>query len=66
MLGVMVGMRQGEALGLSWQDVDLDKGIVQVRQALQYRSGERLAAGSAQDAPVAADGASRQTASSRR
>ena len=42
MLGVMVGLRQGEALGLSWRDVDLDQGTLQVRQALQYRSGERL------------------------
>ena len=33
MLGVMVGLRQGEALGLSWQDVALDQGTLQVRQA---------------------------------
>lgn len=42
LLAVMVGMRQGEVLGLSWADVDLDQGTAQVRQALQYRSGHGL------------------------
>ncbi|MBA8794026.1 integrase [Friedmanniella endophytica] len=42
MLAVMLGMRQGEALGLSWADVDFDKATVRVRQALQYRSGNGL------------------------
>lgn len=34
-LAVTTGMRQGELLGLRWQDVDLDQALVQVRQALQ-------------------------------
>jgi len=42
LLAVMVGMRQGEVLGLSWEDVDLDQGTARVRQALQYRSGHGL------------------------
>lgn len=32
-----VGLRPGEALGLRWVDVDLDSGIVHVRQALKWR-----------------------------
>jgi hypothetical protein len=28
-------LRQGEALGLRWQDVDLDAGVLRVRHALQ-------------------------------
>lgn len=34
------GMRRGEVLGLRWQDVDLDEGIVRVRQQLQRVNGE--------------------------
>jgi integrase len=34
------GLRLGEALGLTWEDVDLDAGRVQVRQALQRVDGE--------------------------
>ena len=30
----MVGLRRGELLGLRWQDIDLNAGIVQVRQIL--------------------------------
>ena len=37
---VMTGMRQGEVLGLRWQDVDLDYGMINVRQQLQYLPGE--------------------------
>lgn len=33
---IYTGMRQGEILGLRWQDVDLDAGILHVRQQLQY------------------------------
>jgi integrase len=36
-LAVTLGMRQGEVLGLSWEDVNVDQGTVQVRQSLQYR-----------------------------
>lgn len=33
---ILTGMRQGEILGLRWQDVDFDLGIIHVRQQLQY------------------------------
>lgn len=33
---ILTGMRQGEILGLRWQDVDFNSGIVKVRQQLQY------------------------------
>jgi integrase len=36
------GIRIGEALGLRWQDVDLDCGRISVRQALQRRRGAGL------------------------
>ena len=42
LLGVVSGMRQGEVLGLSWQDVDLVEGTARVRQALQYQPGNGL------------------------
>ena len=42
MLAVSVGMRQGEVLGLSWADVDLDEQLVTVRRALQFAAGEGL------------------------
>jgi integrase len=34
-----VGLRRGEALGLRWQDVDLDGGTLRVEQALQRTKG---------------------------
>ncbi len=34
----MTGLRLGEVLGLRWQDLDLDGGVVYVRQALQWLS----------------------------
>ncbi len=34
-LALTTGMRQGELLGLRWADVDLERGTVQVRQAVQ-------------------------------
>jgi integrase len=33
--GVMTGLRPGELLGLRWEDVDLDSGLLRVRQALK-------------------------------
>jgi integrase len=40
-VALALGLCQGEALGLRWQDVDLDAGILQVRVALQrIRGGE--------------------------
>ncbi len=36
MVAIFTGMRQGEILGLKWQYVDFDAGIIKVRQQLQY------------------------------
>jgi integrase len=42
-LAVTTGMRQGELLGLGWEDVDLDAGTVRVRRTLTLaRGGPRL------------------------
>ena len=41
-LAIVVGLRQGEALGLKWEDVDLDAGLIRVRRALQYRPADGL------------------------
>lgn len=38
---VWTGMRQGELLGLRWQDVDLDRGVLQVNQSLTRLPGKR-------------------------
>jgi len=41
LIAVLLGLRQGEALGsLTWRDVDLDQHVLAVRQTLQYRPGE--------------------------
>ncbi len=40
-VAVFTGLQQGELLGLLWEDVDLDAGIVHVRKQLE-RSGERV------------------------
>lgn len=42
LLGIVCGLRQGEALGLRWDDLDLNAGVLRVRQALQYRPGGGL------------------------
>ncbi len=39
-LAVTTGMRQGELLGLQWEDVDLDHGTVQIRHQLQEVAGQ--------------------------
>jgi integrase len=41
-VALALGLRQGEALGLRWSDVDLDGGIVTVRRALQRQRGKGL------------------------
>lgn len=42
-LAVMVGMRQGELLGLQWADIDWDAGRLQVRHTLQWQKGDAWA-----------------------
>ena len=41
-VALALGLRQGEALGLTWQDIDLDSGTLTVRQALQRVKGKGL------------------------
>lgn len=40
-----LGLRQGEALGLRWQDIDLDDGVMHVRHSLGRVKGEGLKLG---------------------
>lgn len=35
-VALALGLRQGEALGIRWQDIDLDRGIISVRVQLQH------------------------------
>lgn len=41
-VALTLGLRQGEALGLTWADVDLDAGTVTVRHSLQRSKGKGL------------------------
>lgn len=41
-LALATGLRQGELLGLGWQDIDLEHGRVTVRRALQRVNGKRV------------------------
>lgn len=38
-VGVAVGLRRGELLGLRWEDVDFDVGVLRVRQTVQRLAG---------------------------
>ncbi|MGH3489582.1 MAG: tyrosine-type recombinase/integrase [Actinopolymorphaceae bacterium] len=55
-VALSLGLRRGEALGLSWSDVDLNRGVIRVRQAL-YRADGKLQFG-----PVKSDGSERAIA----
>ncbi len=37
---VSVGLRRGEVMGLSWQQVDFEKGVLQIRQQLKVEHGK--------------------------
>lgn len=39
LIALTVGLRQGEILGLSWEDVDLENGALRVRRALSRAGG---------------------------
>jgi integrase len=39
---IFYGLRRGEALGLRWEDIDLDAGTIQIRMQLQRIRGELL------------------------
>ena len=39
-VGLALGLRQSETLGLTWKDIDLDAGTLSVRQTLQRVRGE--------------------------
>ena len=41
-VALALGLRQGEALGLQWPDIDLDAGTLTVRRALQRQKGKGL------------------------
>jgi integrase len=41
-VAIMTGLRRGELLGLHWQDLDLEAGVLYVRQALQRLGGEGI------------------------
>ncbi|MBI3910611.1 MAG: site-specific integrase [Armatimonadetes bacterium] len=43
LLAIATGMRRGEILGLRWQDVDLEKGALSVRQTLEQTQANGLA-----------------------
>ncbi|CAN2175307.1 XerC Integrase [Candidatus Nanopelagicaceae bacterium] len=44
-IALLCGLRQGEALGLRWQDVDLDNGVIEVRNQVQMIEGKRQLTG---------------------
>lgn len=44
-IALALGLRQGEALGLTWDNVDLDGGVIHVRQALKRVKGKGLVFG---------------------
>lgn len=44
-IALSLGLRQGEVLGLTWDNVDLDQGVIRVRQALSRQKGVGLVLG---------------------
>src|SRR3954462_9595141 len=50
-LAITTGMRRGEILGLRWKDVDLDKGMLSVRQTLS-KDGKQFLNGAKTDSSI--------------
>lgn len=44
-VALAIGLRQGEALGLRWEDVDLDTGEIHIRQTLMRLTGKGIVYG---------------------
>lgn len=44
-VALAIGLRQGEALGLRWDDVDLETGEIQIRQTLMRLTGQGIVFG---------------------
>jgi integrase len=42
LLAVHTGMRQGELLGLKWEDVDLERGLLRLRHTLVREGGKAV------------------------
>jgi integrase len=42
LLYAMTGMRRGEVLGLRWKDVDIDRGLISIRQTVLNVGGDRV------------------------
>ena len=55
-VGVALGLRRGELLALRWSDVDLDEGLVHVRQNVQRLLEVGLGRRQPQDQSVSSDG----------
>ncbi len=49
-VALALGLRQGEALGLRWEDVDLDEGVIHVRQTLMRLTGRGIVFGTPKSA----------------
>lgn len=49
-VALALGLRQGEALGLRWEDVDLDAGVLHVRQTLMRVKGQGIVFGTPKSA----------------
>jgi integrase len=41
-VALLAGLRQGEALGLRWEDIDFDRGVLVVQRAVQQVAGRGL------------------------